>query len=99
MRINKLKNGFSFQKLRKKKTRNELTIADIELSRNGNGYTDDSRDVKSPAQIKVFERLAALLVLVIWLNLFACGILIGSERYRLAIDPGGVKALKGTNER
>jgi hypothetical protein len=99
MRIKTLaKNRFSFGKQKNKKTRNEL-IADIELSRNGNGHTDDSRDVKSPAQIKVLERFAALLVLLIWLNLFACGILIGSERYRLAIDPGGVKALKGSNER
>ncbi len=98
MRIKTLaKNGFSFRKQKNKKTRNEL-IADIEISRNG-AHADDPPDVKSPAQIKVLERFAALLVLLVWLNLFACGILIGSERYRLAIDPGGVKALKGTNER
>ena len=96
MRIKTLaKNGFSFRKQKNKKIRNELT-ADIEISRNGHGHTED---VKLPSQIKVPERLAALLVLVIWLNLFACGMLIGSERYRLAIDSGAVKALKGANER
>jgi hypothetical protein len=99
MRIKKLNNGFSFRKLRDKKTRNKLTIADLEISRNGHEYKEHQPDSNSPSQIKLLERLAALLVLVIWLNLFASGILIGSERYRLAIDPAGVKALKGTNDK
>ena len=83
------------------KTQNRLTKSLIASSGNGSRHLTLSAGISKPTttHLKIHECIGALLVLVVWLNLFACGMLIGSEQYRLAIDPNGVKALKGTSER
>jgi hypothetical protein len=45
------------------------------------------------AQLSLTESLFAFLVFVLWLALFAGGILVDTEPYRVAISPGGVTAL------
>jgi hypothetical protein len=95
----KHQNGFSSPTLKKANTHDQQSTTNVEIVETGFSSREDQPRTKPVSELKRLECAFALVVLVVWLNLFACGMLIGSERYRMAIDPNGVQALKGTGER
>lgn len=53
----------------------------------------------APDKLSVAGRASAVLVLIVWMNLFAGGYLISSEPYRCKVDPTGVRRLVGYDEK
>ena len=49
---------------------------------------------KPPPRLRTAERFLALLILGLWLNLFASGILVDSSPFRCVISPAGVQLLQ-----
>jgi hypothetical protein len=64
------------------------------LSSGGEHGSGRSNASSSPPKLKPVECFFALLVLGLWLILFAGGILMDTEPYRCAISSGGVQALQ-----